>query len=148
MYLRAMGRNIIVSEETIRDLLEAHASLSAWYYELSAGLRAANGTARTPDDAARSAFVARLAGDFPELAGVARTITVPRSFVPPPPQAMGAPSPVSPVDGGLDDEFPTAIEPAPARVREAAQPAGPPAAPAVAPPALVNPTSVKYEGER
>ena len=54
----AMGKNIIVSEETIRDLLEAHASLCAWYYELSAGLRAANGAARTPDDATRAAFVA------------------------------------------------------------------------------------------
>src|SRR5207244_260886 len=80
-----MGKNIIVSEETIRDLLEAHASLSAWYYELSAGLRAANGAARSPDDATRASFVERLAADFPEVAAVARTIRVPRMFVPPPP---------------------------------------------------------------
>src|SRR4051812_28985879 len=53
--VRVMGKNIIVSEETIRDLLEAHASLSAWYYELWGALRAANATARTPDDAARAA---------------------------------------------------------------------------------------------
>ena len=62
-----MGKNVIVSEQTVRDLLEAHASLSAWYYELWAALRA--GTApRPPDDAARAAFVERLASDFPEIA--------------------------------------------------------------------------------
>src|SRR5262245_19659739 len=83
-----MGKNIIVSEETLRDLLEAHASLSAWYYELWAGLRAANATARTPDDAARAAFVERLAADFPEIATVARSIKVPRMYVPAPPPYM------------------------------------------------------------
>ena len=80
-----MGKTIIVSEETVRDLLEAHASLSAWYYELWAGLRAANATAHAPDDAARAAFVERLAADFPELATVAKQIRVPRMYVPAPP---------------------------------------------------------------
>ena len=140
MYRGRMGRNIIVSDETIRDLLEAHASLSAWYYELSAGLRAANGTARTPDDATRSAFVERLATDFPELAAVARTIRVPRMFVPPPPTML----PKLPLDPGAD-ETPTAIEPAPARLRESgAHPAAQlPPEPAVAPPPRVNPGDVK-----
>jgi hypothetical protein len=104
-----MGKNVIVSEETIRDLLEAHASLSAWYYELWSALRAAGGTARSPDDAARAAFVERLASDFPEVAQVARAIRVPRLFVPAPP-VVGAPAPAG-------DEPATLIEPAPARVR-------------------------------
>jgi hypothetical protein len=86
-----MGKTIIVSEETVRDLLEAHASLSAWYYELWAGLRAANATAHAPDDAARAAFVERLAADFPELAAVAKQIRVPRMYVPAPP-AYATPS--------------------------------------------------------
>jgi hypothetical protein len=80
-----MGKTVIVSEETIRDLLEAHASLSAWYYALSGALAASGVTARVPDDAARAAFVEGLGKIFPEVAHVARTITVPRSFVPAPP---------------------------------------------------------------
>jgi hypothetical protein len=103
-----MGKNVIVSEETIRDLLEAHASLSAWYYELWAALRATGATARPPDDAARSAFVERLSTDFPELAQVARSIRVPRAFVPAPAAVAG---PLG------SDEPATLIEPAPARVR-------------------------------
>jgi hypothetical protein len=130
-----MAKNIIVSEETVRDLLEAHASLSAWYYELWSALRAAGASARSPDDAARSAFVERLATDFPEIAAVARTITVPRMFVPPPP-ALAPRPPTS-------DEPATLIEPAPARVREAS---APPKAqePLAEPPAYVDPHSVKY----
>ena len=105
-----MGKTIIVSEETIRDLLEAHASLSAWYYELWAGLRAANATAHAPDDAARAAFVERLAADFPDLAAVAKQIRVPRMYVPAPPayatpsaspsNLPGAPPPPPPPPGG------------------------------------------------
>jgi hypothetical protein len=105
-----MGRNIIVSEETVRELLEAHASLSAWYYELWSALRATNGAARTPDDAARAAFVERLAADFPELASVARTIEVPRMFVPAPPAA--------PPSAQDLHEPPTLVEPATSRIRE------------------------------
>jgi len=145
--LTAMGKNIIVSEETVRDLLEAHASLSAWYYELWAGLRAANATARTPDDATRAAFVERLAAEFPEIASVARSIQVPRMYVPAPPAYVAgegaAPPPKRPAD-----EPATVIEPAQARAKaatpdEAPRPA--PEAPAVAPPALINPAAVKYE---
>jgi hypothetical protein len=145
-----MGKNIIVSEETVRDLLEAHASLSAWYYELWAALRAANATARSPDDAARTAFVERLCTDFPEIAAVAKTIDVPRMFVPAPPAvaACSSDAPAAPVE-----EPATLIEPAPARVRESQAPAsrraGDDAPPlstsaAVAPPPLVVPSEVKY----
>jgi hypothetical protein len=138
--LLSMGRNVIVSEETVRDLLEAHASLSAWYYELWAALRAANASARTPDDAARAAFVERLAGEFPEVAAVARTIRVPRMYVPaPPPARTGSASP-----GPSADEPATLVEPAQARVRERAP--EPPGEDAPAPPALVDPKSVRYGG--
>lgn len=81
-----MGKNVIVSEETVRDLLEAHASLSAWYYELWAAPRAANATAATPDDAARAAFVERLATELPEIAAVVWSICTPRVNVPAPPR--------------------------------------------------------------
>jgi hypothetical protein len=128
-----MGKNIIVSEETLRDLLEAHASLSAWYYELWAGLRAANATARTPDDAARSAFVERLAADFPEIASVARAIKVPRLYVPAPPTFMQA----SP---GPREEPATLLEPSQARAKAAS---GEPEA--VAKPPMVKPGTVKDE---
>jgi hypothetical protein len=137
-----MGRNLIVSEDTIRDLLEAHASLAAWYYELSAGLRAAGGSARTPDDATRMAFIQRLADDFPEISAVARTIRNPRMFIPPPPALPSAKA----GPGGPED-MPTAIEPAPARMREGSNRPGPiePAPADPAPPPHVNPSNVKYD---
>src|SRR5215813_3530861 len=134
-----MGKNVIVSEETLRDLLEANASLSAWYYELWAGLRAVNATARTPDDAARAAFVERLAADFPEIAVVARSIKVPRMYVPAPPPYMmkhAAPPQASP----SREELSTMVEPAPARAKAAAA-----EGPEIAPPPMVNPSAVKYE---
>jgi hypothetical protein len=162
-----MGKNIIVSEETIRDLLEAHASLCAWYYELSAGLRAANGAARTPDDATRAAFVDRLAHDYPEIASVAKSIRVPRMFVPAPPSIV---PPMRPA-GELEGEQSTLIEPALARRRDSGTHAAvsmpisdeptlgegstpPGAAPPIstsspsapiAPPAIVIPSKVKYD---
>ena len=108
-----MGKNVIVSEETIRDLLEAHASLSAWYYELWGALRAAGGSARPPDEAARAAFVERLALEFPEVASVARAIQVPRAYVPPPGKAAHPPHPAG--AGGEEPE--TLVEPANARIR-------------------------------
>jgi hypothetical protein len=108
-----MGRNIVVSEETLRKLLEEHASLSAWYYEHLAALRAAGATAEAPEDAARAAFVEHLAHDFPEVAQVARTIRVPPAYVPPPP-------PGNLYHQALSFEEPaTLIEPAPARARSA-----------------------------
>jgi hypothetical protein len=132
-----MGRNVIVSEETVRELLEAHASLSAWYYELWSALRAANGTARSPDDAARAAFAERLGAEFPELASVARAIKVPRLYVPAPPTAH---------PGEPAAELETLIEPAAARLREKMAEAQPAEAPA--PPAFVDPGAVRYEGPK
>jgi hypothetical protein len=134
-----MGKNIIVSEETVRDLLEAHASLSAWYYELWAALRSGNPSPRTPDDAARAAFVEPLAANFPELASVARSIKVPRMFVPSPPRyAVSAESPEAPAGHAppaAETPSPSATEP------------GPPVSvkPGGAPPAFVVPSKVKYE---
>lgn len=137
-----MGKNVIVSEETLRDLLEAHASLSAWYYELWSALRRAGTSANAPDDAARAAFVERIAADFPEVASVARSIQVPRMFVPPPPSVATAKG----LAGDAADAT-TAIEPATARAREGqgAAEAAEPADPAIAPPPLVVPSQVKYE---
>lgn len=132
-----MGRNVIVSEDTVRDLLEAHASLSAWYYELWAALRAANATARAPDDAARAAFVERLAVEFPEVAEVARALRNPRMYVPAPPPTR---SPASIAPEPLDEPA-TVIERAPARAREIGA-AGPSDVP---PPPLVDPALVKYD---
>lgn len=146
-----MGKNLIVSEETVRDLLEAHASLSAWYYELWAALRAGNASPRTPDDAARAAFVERLAADFPEIASVARSIRVPRMFVPPPPTYAAAPPAA---DADLTStpaaaEQAQEPEPQPQQARAGQDVASAPAAPAgpplPAPPPLVNPSQVKYD---
>jgi hypothetical protein len=163
-----MGKTIIVSEETVRDLLEAHASLSAWYYELWSGLRAANATARTPDDAARAAFVERLAADFPELASVAKQIRVPRMYVPAPPayatpsaspsSMPGAPPLPPPPPGGdngplslgrlpplpLPLPFPPNFD-EPATLLEPAQARVREASPDVAPPPMIVPGAVKYD---
>jgi hypothetical protein len=140
-----MGKNVIISEQTVRDLLEAHASLSAWYYALWAALRAGTAPA-PPDDAARSAFVERLASDFPEIASVARSIRVPRMFVPPPPSYADPPpmveSPLAaPAAPPPAAESPSAAESPPTAPAEAAAPAGP----AIAPPPFVVPSKVKYE---
>lgn len=146
-----MGKNLIVSEETVRDLLEAHASLSAWYYELWAALRAGNASPRTPDDAARAAFVERLATDFPEIASVARSIRVPRMFVPPPPTYSAAP-PAADADltsAPAAAEQAQEPEPQPQQARVGQETASAPAAPAgpppPTPPPLVNPSQVKYD---
>lgn len=141
-----MGKNVIVSEETLRDLLEAHASLSAWYYELWAGLRAVNATARTPDDAARAAFVERLAAEFPDIAHVARSIQVPRMYVPAPPPYLMQAAAMPPPRGA--DEPATIAEPAPTRAKPPPEADAPAEAATesskVAPPPLVNPSAVKY----
>lgn len=133
-----MGKNVILSEQTARDLLEAYASLAAWYYQLWGALRSGSSAPPAPTDAARLAFLERLAQDYPELAPLAKSITTPRPFLPPPP-AMAPPAPVKP---GSEDAA-TLVEPAAARVREMG-PAEPPAA-GVAPPPLVPPGTAKYE---
>jgi hypothetical protein len=146
--LSPMGRNVIVSEDTVRDLLEAHAALSAWYYELWAALRAANATARAPDDAARAAFVERLTVEFPEVAAVARTLRNPRMYVPaPPPTRSPASIPLEP----LDEPETVGRAPAPQPLAEGdpeggshdgGSAAGPSEVPP--PPPMVDPASVRY----
>ena len=79
-----MSRTVIVSEATLGTLLEAHASLAAWYYELWRAVRE-GAPVKSPDDGARKAFLARVAADFPEIAATARKIDAPRLYVPPPP---------------------------------------------------------------
>lgn len=133
-----MGKNVILPEQTVRDLLEAYASLAAWYYQLWSVVRSANGTADPPDEAARATFMQRLAHDYPDLAAIARSMPAPRLFVPPPPSL---PSPYADIDKG-NEEAATIVEPAPARLREMKASDPPPAD--VAPPPFVAPGSVKY----
>ena len=83
-------RTVILSEATLSALIEAHASMAAWHYELWRALREGS-PPRTPDEATRQAFVARLAADFPEVAGTAKSIAAPRLFVPPPPSVEPPP---------------------------------------------------------
>jgi hypothetical protein len=77
-------RTVILSEATLAALLEAHASMAAWHYELWRALREGS-PPRTPDEASRKAFLARVAADFPEIAAAAKAIEAPRLYVPPPP---------------------------------------------------------------
>lgn len=77
-------RTVILSEATLAALIEAHASMAAWHYELWRALREGS-PPRTPDEASRKAFVARVAADFPEIAATANGIETPRLYVPPPP---------------------------------------------------------------
>lgn len=86
-----MSRTVILSGETLAQLMEAHASMAAWFYELSRVIRE-GGPVRTPDEATRLAFLGRLAADFPEIASVARAIENPRVYVPPPPSVPTVPT--------------------------------------------------------
>lgn len=136
-----MGKTVILSEQTTRDLLEAYASLAAWYYQLWDALRSGSAAPQAPGEAARTAFLHRLAQDYPELAPVARAITSPRPFVPPP---AALPVPPAAANRGAADEPATLVEPAPARLKEMhAAPEAPAAG--VTPPPLVPPGTAKYD---
>lgn len=154
-----MGKNVILPEQTVRDLLEAYASLAAWYYQLWGALRSGSNTTDPPEEAARVAFLRRLSQDYPELAALARGIPSPRMFVPPPP---ALPAPYADLDKSTEEPT-TLVEPAPARLREmkasdppdpfapSPQPPSFPGAPGasatpagVAPPPFVAPGTVKY----
>ena len=126
-----MGKNVILPEQTVRDLLEAYASLSAWYYQLWGAVRSANGNPEPPTEQARAAFLSRLAHDYPEIAAIAKDIPRPRPFVPPPP---ALPAPYADLDKGTEEPT-TIVEPAANRQREGAAPQ---------PPAFVPPGGVKY----
>ncbi len=88
-----MTRTHILSHETVCQLLEAHASLAAWYYQLSDALRATGETAEPPSEQHRKAFLEQLAGLYPELAEVARGIEQPQPYLPPPALVMPAAAP-------------------------------------------------------
>ena len=83
-YVSPVASTVIVSSETLRNLIEAHASLAAWYYQMSDALRSVGAAVEPPSDEQRSAFVTQLAGHFPELAAVAESVTTVRPYVPPP----------------------------------------------------------------
>lgn len=93
--LPAMKGTAILSQETLGALLEAHASMAAWYYELWRA-KSQGGEVRPPDEATRKAFLSRLAQDFPELASTAAQIGAPRMYVPPPAVAVAPPAMVAP----------------------------------------------------
>ena len=93
-----MSRTVILSAETVAHLVEAHASMAAWYYELGRALRE-GGAPRTPDEATRKSFLARVASDYPEVAAVARSIEVPRLYIPPPAAVV---APVTGTDASVD----------------------------------------------
>ena len=80
-----MGRTTILSTDTLSALLEAHASMAAWYYELWAAARDGRAPAMPPDEA-RRAHLERVAGEFPDVAAIARSIHAPRMYVPAPPE--------------------------------------------------------------
>lgn len=156
---------VIVSDETIKNLIEAHASMAAWYYQMSDALRTAGATATPPSDAQRQAYVAQIGHHYPELSAVAAQVTAPRPFIPPP--AIPAPAVVMenegitvsapPKDHIASPEFVPGPAPAPAPAApapvatDAAAAAhdgdDPPKSSAVPPPPpmIVDPTKVKYE---
>jgi hypothetical protein len=98
LLVSAPMRTVILSEATISALLEAHASMAAWHYELWRALRD-GGPPRTPDEETRRAFLSRLAADFPEVANVAKGIAAPRLYVPPPPLQQDPPPPEATPEG-------------------------------------------------
>jgi len=154
-----VARTVILSDETIRNLVEAHASLSAWYYQMSDALRTAGAEAAAPTDEQRRAFVEQVAIHYPEVAEVAREIDTPRPYLPPP--VAPAPAAVVENEGVEIAEPPKDLIAAPAMVPQA-EPQAPTAAPeplaktpdsappsggaeAPAPPPMVDPSKVKYE---
>lgn len=157
-----MPKTVIVSDETIRQLLEAHASMAAWYYQMADALRDAGVGVHPPSEARRKAYIAQLATHHPELSAIAHTIDTPRPYVPPP--VVDAPAEVKenegvelkpPPDSHL--ETPAMVpseEPAEPSPKELSPPVEAPNAPPAAseapsevppPPAIVDPNKVKYE---
>jgi hypothetical protein len=59
--------------------------MAAWYYELWAAARDGRAPAMPPDEA-RRAHLERVAGEFPDVAAIARSIHAPRMYVPAPPE--------------------------------------------------------------
>jgi hypothetical protein len=150
---------VILSDETVKHLLEAHASMAAWYYQMADALRRANAGVEPPSEAQRRAFVVQLGQHFPELGQVAQKLTNPRPYVPPP--AMPAPASVMENEGVTVPAPPPDHIATPERIPTAGQRAAPPpSAPPPStppdpgaqgsvlpppPPMIVDPTKVRYE---
>ncbi len=79
-----MAKTVIVADDTVREWIEAYASLAAWFYQLSDALRLHGVGCEPPSEEQRRAYVAQLALTYPELAAVATALTEPRPYVPPP----------------------------------------------------------------
>jgi hypothetical protein len=139
---------VIVSDETIKNLIEAHASMAAWYYQMSSALQDAGATAEAPTEEQRKAFVAQFAQHFPELSGVAEQVTSPRPYIPPP--AIPAPATVMENEGVTVPEPPKDHIAAPEYVASE-EPPPPAPAPAATAASDVSPASPgeppKGEGE-
>jgi hypothetical protein len=153
-YLRRVAQTVILSHDTVRALIEAHASMAAWYYAMSDALRQAGAGVHPPSDEQRRAFVAAMAQHFPELAHTIQSIGEPRPYVPPP--VMPAISNVTENEGVSIPEPPQDHIAAPQMIRSQApeaappppqppQPEAPPASDFPAPPAIVDPNKVKYD---
>ncbi|MBI4700231.1 MAG: hypothetical protein HY744_03525 [Deltaproteobacteria bacterium] len=138
-----MAGPVIVSEETLRNLLEAHASMAAWYYRLSEALRAAGARVEPPSDAERAAFLAQAAAHFPEIARVAHAVTVPRPYIPPP--AVQAPERVAENEGGASGPAVAADAATAGADSHGADADADADTDAIAPPPRVDPTKVRYE---
>lgn len=150
-----MAKTVIVSDETIRQLLEAHASLAAWYYQMAGALRDAGLGVQPPSDDQRRAFVKQAGQHFPEIAAVAQGLENPRPYVPPP--VVPAPASVTenegveiappPEDHVAAPQMIAQPEPSPASIApepSAPEPA-PPAGDVPPPPPMVDPSKVKYD---
>jgi hypothetical protein len=136
----AMPRTVILSEETLRALLEANASLAAWYHEFVRASREQTPVS-TPGDVTRKAFLDRLAAEHPEVAQVVSTMQVPPIYVPPPlGSSFGAfPNP-NQAAGGYGQPQPSAQYGQPSYGQ--APPSG--GSPDDGRPPMVNPRLVKY----
>lgn len=78
-----MARNVIVSEETLRSLVEQNAAMAAWYHEFVRASREQT-PVMTPRHESVGRFLSRMADEFPELATLVRSMSTPAAFSPPP----------------------------------------------------------------
>ena len=124
-YLLEVSKTVILSEDTVASLLEAHASLAAWYYQLAEAARHGGIEVTPPSDEQRAAYLAQAGSHFPEVSQVAAAITAPRPYIPPP--VISAPKTV-PENVGVET-------PPPPPQEESATPPPPP---------VVDPSKVKY----
>jgi hypothetical protein len=136
---------VILSGNTVRALLEAHASMAAWYYQMSAALHHAGASVAPPSDAQRQAHLAAVAQEFPALAAAAQSIHMPRAYVPRP--ATPAPATVTENEGVHLPEPPKDYVATPAVLTQEQGPEKSTKGQAslIEPPAKVNPLAVKYE---